>query len=344
MGTEPRSNSSGIVEDLKNETQSFNVWQAIYICELLIASKSDKEKKYPLEQRGLKFRPFENYEYPPSDIRSLTIEENSCNFVLNFMGLYGVNAAMPRCYHEQVAYQQNVYGKEEVPIQNFLDLFNNRFYWLYYNAWKKYRYHLHLKADKENTISERINAFTGLTSKRNKSEFNLSEITLLKLSGLLTRKARSREGLKQAIYYLFPEFKIKVKEFVPKWIRLTEIPEIGGSSEFCHRLGENSFIGQSVLDYSSRICIEIGPVGFEDYLNFTPKSGYSRKLQELLSLYVNDGIEYDIRLIVESATILSVSWDDPRLLLGSTMWLGKPKEEMIDVYYTYEELTGNILN
>ena len=68
-------------------------------------------------------------------------------------------------------------------------------------------------------------------------------------------------------------------------------------------LGVNTFIGESALDYMSRICIEIGPISFEEYLTFTPGSENSEKLKELLELYLNDGLEYDVKIIVKSDTI-----------------------------------------
>ncbi len=89
-------------------------------------------------------------------------------------------------------------------------------------------------------------------------------------------------------------------------------------------LGRNSFIGKSTIDYMNRICIEIGPISFEDYLNFLPGTLNEKRLNELLKLYLNDGLEYDIKFKIKSDTIIYISWNDKRLKLGSSFWLGKP--------------------
>ena len=49
---------------------------------------------------------------------------------------------------------------------------------------------------------------------------------------------------------------MEIKEFVPTWLELTDAPALGSDENI---LGETSFIGTHTLDYTSRICIEIGP-------------------------------------------------------------------------------------
>jgi predicted component of type VI protein secretion system len=92
------------------------------------------------------------------------------------------------------------------------------------------------------------------------------------------------------------------------------------------------------LDYTSRICVEIGPISFKDYLDFLPGKEQSKKLTELLDIYLNDGLEYDFAFKIKSDSIVSISWDDDRLKLGSTLWLGKPEQEIVNVYMPYEQL------
>jgi predicted component of type VI protein secretion system len=87
----------------------------------------------------------------------------------------------------------------------------------------------------------------------------------------------------------------------------------------------------------SRIRLEIGPVSFEEYLNFLPGTNNAKKLNELLMLYLNDGLEYDVKFKINADTIATISWDDKRLKLGSTFWLGKPSIDEFDVNISNEE-------
>jgi type VI secretion system protein ImpH len=326
-----------LIDELVKEGPAFNVWHAVWIAENVTRKLHPNRKEYLLDQQGINFRPYENYEYPPRDIKTIDYDEGTITFILTFMGLYGVNSPVPRCYHEQVAIQQRTIGQGIVPLQNYLDIFNNRFYWLYYQSWKKYRFYLFLN-EKTNKIVERINSFTGRGLFSKSTEKSIHDFALLKFSGILSQRVRNKAGLRILLSYLFPNFKMKVKEYVPRWIRLTDIPGLGGQ-----RLGVNSYVGEYTIDYKSRICLEIGPVTFEEYLNFLPGTNQSKRLIELLRLYLNDGLEFDFHFIIDSSTIDAISWENANLKLGSTLWLGRPQTEEVKVYLTYEEIISREL-
>jgi len=340
METSLGKNFTRLINDLQQNGPLYNVWQAIYLGEIISKKLNPDRNEYILDQKGLKFRPYEYYIYPPTDLRSVSLDNKNISYVFNFLGLYGINSPIPRCYHEQVAMQQSLFGENEVPLQNFLDIFNNRFYWLLYQAWKKYKYYYYFREGPTNKVTQRINAFIGRGPNIAKKESKISYLTLLKFSGFLSNRVRNKSGLLIILNHIFPFIKIKIKEFVPKWIKFSEVPKLGNSNDtVSFQLGNNSFIGESALDYMSRICIVIGPISFKEYLTFTPLSLNAQKLKELLDLYLNDGLEYDIKIIVRSDTITTINWNDSRLKLGSSLWLGKPHSETSSVYYTYENYT-----
>jgi type VI secretion system protein ImpH len=337
MAAELRENYSGIKEDLLQNGPAYNIWQAILVGENISRKelKNNSSESFLPDYPVLKFQPYENYEYPPRDIKKVFYSDGFLNFVLTFMGLYGINSPLPRCYHDQVSVQQRILGSGEVPLQNFLDIFNNRFYWLYYQTWKKYRFYLHLNGSTENKIADRINSFTGIIHNA-KPEFNkLSKFFFLKFSGILSLRVRNKSGLRILLWYIFPEYPVNVKEFIPQWIELSDIPVLGQKD--C-RLGLNVFVGRTIKDYSSRIALEIGPISFEDYLNFLPGTENSNKLIELLNIYLNDGLEFNFEFIIKSETIVSIAWNDERLKLGSSVWLGVPESECVKVNLPYEEI------
>jgi type VI secretion system protein ImpH len=332
-----RRDTSSIKDDIVSRGPEYHVWQAVWLSESITRKDNPRRKDFLFDQSGLSFRPYQYYEYPPRDIRSVVYENGEMKFVLNFLGLYGINSPLPRCYHEQISFQERILGTGNIPLQNFLDIFNNRFYWLYYQSWKKYRFYLHLNGDPNNKISERINSFTGRGLSAKTESSTISDFTLLKFAGVFSQRVRSKEGLRILLSHIFTDFPIQIKEFVPHWVDLVDVPSLG-DDEF--RLGKNSFAGRSTVDYMSRIALEVGPVSFEDYLNFLPGTLNAKKLNELLKLYLNDGLEYDVKFKIEADTIVSISWNDDRLKLGSTFWLGKPSVEQFDVYIQNEEFAS----
>ena len=346
MGTEPGENLTHLIEDLKSNAPEYSFFHAVFLSEMLTQKWHPQRDDNKFEQTGLTFRPFEMYVYPPRDIRSFEFDKNTITFILNFMGLYGINSPLPRCFHNQVALQQNIHGAGNVPLQNFMDIFHNRFYWLYYQAWKKYRYYLQLGDTPHNKTMQRLHSFIGTghlqstngesTSSSHKEKQPISTFKLLQLSGILCNRVRNKEGLQILLKEFFPKIQIKIHEFFPKMVKLMKLPSIGKGTGERIKLGSNSVLGKSVIDYMSCIGIEIGPISFTDYLEFTVESANAALLRKLLKLYLHDGLEYNIKFTVKSESIKSVCWNDPRLRLGSTMWLGKPKQDFMNIDIPYE--------
>jgi type VI secretion system protein ImpH len=326
-----------LIDELTQNAPEYSVFQAIYLAEKLSKKIHPDRDDENLDQKGLRFRPFEYYIFPPKDIRRFEYENGIMTFVLNFMGLYGVNSPLPRAYHDEVAMQQNVHGEGEVPLQNFLDIFNNRFYWLYYQAWKKYRFTLQIGSDFNNKIMQRVFAFTGQVTEASQKHDLVFRFKLFRLSGVLSMQVRNTMGLLRVLHEFFPTIPFKIHEFIPTRVELSELPELGSKAEGrALKLAGGCTLGRTVIDYMSRICVEVGPISFEEYLEFTPEGKKSALLRELINLYVHDGLEYDIKFVLRSETMGAIPWSDRRLRLGLSLWMGKPKQETVEVYYSYE--------
>ncbi len=339
MGTETGHSFTRLVNELERRAAEFNIFQAIYIGDragkLLYPERNDGK----FEQTGLKFRPYEMYVYPPTDLRSFSYDNGSMKYVLNLMGLYGVNSPLPRCYHEQVAVQQTVHEEGEVPLQNFLDIFNNRFYWLYYHAWKKYRSYLHLTTDTENKTRQKIFSFIGLGFEHDNEEEKISPFKLFQLSGILSNKVKNKSGLQKLLQEFFPDIEFAIQQFIPTMVPLADLPVLGKSNgQMRHTLGNNSVVGRSIRDYNSKIRVRIGPMDFEEYLGFLPGGTKITLLKKLIELYLNDTLIYDIQFLVKTEGIKTIDWHDDRLKLGFSLWLGRPQKEIVDVYYSSEKL------
>jgi len=338
VGTESGTSLTRLIEELEKHGPEFNVFQAFYLAERASKKYHPRRNDEHFEQTGLKFRPYEKYTFPPTDIRGFQFENHTMKFVLNFMGLYGINSPLPRCYHEQVAEQQDIHGEGEVPLQNFLEIFNNRFYWHYYQAWKKYRHYLALNSPDQNRHSDRILSFIGLglQSQKDKS-VPVSKFRLMRISSILSCRVKNKAGLRIALSEFFPKYAIKIKEFVPRMVKLNRVPSMGKNSEEPMRLGRNSVLGRSILDYQSKITIEIGPMDFEDYLKFLPDGYRATLLKEVIDLYINEGIEYDVEFLIKTEKIDNVPWKNDQIRLGQSVWLGKPKGNVVKRHYSFEK-------
>lgn len=343
MAPEIGENFTRLIEELKIDAPSYNVFYAIYLAEKISRRLYPRDQESESsDQRGIRFRPYEYYVFPSRDIRSFDHQDDLMIFVLNFLGLYGIDSPLPRVFHEQVALQQSIHGPGKVPLQNFLDIFNNRFYWLYYQGWKKYRYYLQLSDDPHNKIVQRIFTFIGQPDLIRLRERSISRYKLLQLSGILTQRVRNKMGLQILLHEFFPGKKISIKEFIPKTVTLDMTPQLGRPSDGNpFQLDGHTRLGRTQVDCMGRILIEIGPLDFDEYLTFVPGNRKAVLLKLLLGLYLNDGLEYDIKFFIKSETVGKVSWQDKRLQLGISLWLGRPPQECVEVYYSYERLTNH---
>ena len=337
MGRESGTDIASLMTDLPENAPAYSVFYAIHICETMLRKQWPQESWDRLEQHGLKFRPYEHYMYKAKNIVDFKKDGDVIEFVLSFMGLYGNDSPLPRCYHDQVAIQQLVHGAGDVPLQNFLDIFNNRLYWLYYKAWKKYRYYLQVKDEPGNKVMEQVSAFFGQGAQFRKEKLAVSRYKLMQISGVLCHRVRSKEGLLIVLREFFSSFKINIQEFVKSMVKVENRPRIGSKNgSNAARLGIHCLVGEWVADYTSRICIILGPMEFEDFLHFMPEGKSAKLLRFLLKLYLNDNLEYDIKLIVKSDGFKKIAWNDGRIKLGQSMWLGSPKEAVLEKYFPYE--------
>ena len=340
MATQSRADFARLIEDLRSRAPEYNVFFAFFLAEKISKSLHPERDDEKLDQNGLRFRPHEQYVFPTRDIRSIEFDGQTLTLVLNFFGLYGIDSPLPRCYHEHVALQQSIHGAGNVPLQNFLDIFNTRLYWLYYQAWKKYRYYLQLSGDLNSKILQRIFAFTGQLGRAPESSDWTSRFKLFQLSGVLSHRVRNKLGLLILLKNHFPRFGFRIQEFVPRRVLLEELPRLGsrpGDRPF--QLSRFGILGRSVLDWCGRIRVEIGPLDFDEYLDFTPATENAACLRGLLHLYLHDGLEYDIKFIIRSASIGRIPWNDRRIGLGVSLWLGRPSQETVDVDYPYERFS-----
>lgn len=331
-------NISRIIKDLEKNYPAYSMFYALYLAEKLIRQWYPDLEIEKFDQTGVKIRPYEHYTYYPVNIRGFSYQEKQLEFVINLYGLYGPDSPLPRCYHEEVSLQKKIHRKGS-PLQNFLDIFNNRFYWLYYQAWKKYRYYLHISDVPNNRSLQRVFTFIGLGPDFIKEKPTVNTYKLLQLSGILSSRIRNKQGLLILLREFWPWFNFQIKEFVPSMVKVDERPELGSkNSGQAFTIGRFSLVGDRVCDYMSRICIEIGPMDFDDYLKFMSGGSYINLLQELLHLYLNDNLEYDIKFIIRTDSLQQVGWSDKRVRLGQSFWLGTPKEKQVEVYLKYEQL------
>ncbi len=329
-----------LLNDLRENAPLYDAFQAVLLCERLVkqgvlASGDPQHGKAPV----IRFRPYENYSYAPTDLRNIEWAEKEITFVFNFMGLYGLDSPLPRCYHEEVALQCAVEGNENVALQKFFDIFNHRLYWLYFQAWKKYRGYLFQEDAADSALARMVffAANAGLDS-----EALPDPHKLLYCAGVLGSRSRNKTGLEILLKEFFPGLDFRIKEFITQWVEIENIPTLQtAENDTTVQLGRNSLLGSSIPDCTNRIRIEIGNLDLNGYHDFLFGGRWGKILKRLLNLYLHDGLEYDLLFRVNLKVVPGSCMGDEHSRLGCSLWIGKP-EDTVSIQFRYEELASKI--
>jgi hypothetical protein len=147
---------------------------------------------------------------------------------------------------------------------------------------------------------------------------------LLYYAGLLSQQPRSIVGLE---LILSDYFKVEVKghQFVGEWYDLDESQwtRIGEKSGQNNVLGQGAVVlGTRVWDQQAKIEIRLGPLTYQQFLNFIPTGwGYSA-LCDLTRFYLGDTLDVSFRLVLKGDEIpLPMLGMINEPLLGWTSWL-----------------------
>jgi type VI secretion system protein ImpH len=326
------------INKLKHKPQIFEFFQAVRVLTQFAYNKtniSQVAKKFPVGfdfDPGLeivRFKAVPSLKFPGSDIASshLPLEfENELNeLYINFLGLYGPTGILPNHYSELII--QRLQHKD-TSLRDFLDLFNHRIISLFYRSWEKYHFFVaYERAKHENkvdTFSKMLAALIGNGTASMQERTVIADESYLFYAGLLARQARSSSVL-AAILADYFNLKVTVKEFEGKWLSLniedyTRLTCVNGKAPTYNQLGVNALLGVRTWNTQYHFKIKIGPLAYEEFLEFLPNNNKFILLNALTRRYIGINLNYDIQLILRAGSVPACSLAKC-VNLGWSTWL-----------------------
>lgn len=203
LGNE-RPNLEPLVASLLARAPKMNFMQ---LCRLLEVGVSDASKDAPvgnrpgfgthdsLEHEPVRFRPRPRLGFPAGEIAAVEFDDGSGTFGpdspptvrTTFLGLYGVDAAMPSHMVDEIALREE--GHEAV--EAFLDQFNHRHITLLYRTWKKYRYPESFRPGGTDAQSRNLLCLAGFGWGDKPARAGLPDSRVLALLGLMVQRTRT---------------------------------------------------------------------------------------------------------------------------------------------------------
>ena len=245
--------------------------------------------------------------FPATDIYRGMINEH--NFILEFslMGLYGVDSPLPN-YFIQASARDDDSG---ACMRAFMDIFNQRFYYLLYQAWKKYQPLVEYEQGHRH-YAKLMRALSGHALHDADQEEHVG-------AGLLGAKQHHRAGLEGLLQAFLGHNAVTVLEFIPRWIAVTTHGVLG-AKDYC--LGEDVLLGTQLLTCTQQLQITIGPVLLQAAYELFPTGTLGIRIWHLTKRYIQPAMDFCICLQIQIPENSQLRLGIDPITLGWASWVG----------------------
>lgn len=283
----------------------------------------------------VRVRPRTSPVFPASDIDRIQVDQDGrVTMEVNFMGLYGPSAALPRYFAEPID------RAEATGLRAFLDLFGNRIYRLYHEAWRKYRSHARFHANAGGQAEAPAQderpflALAGVPREAGVPGLTIPPMRLAALAGRLGTRVRNAPGLRDLLFH-FLGLPVIVKENQPRWVTAPSRGRLGALEDAGVRLGTGALLGARVFDVSGKARVVFGPLDDDDFRSLLPGGARAALAAGLTRFYLPDGLDFDVELILRGRQAKALVLGGASSRLGRNAWVGSTGESAISEIVSY---------
>lgn len=318
MGTAPRRKLANLIKTVVDDGSRFEFFQALRLFENLWRDRGMVGRGL---DRWVRLRPAPEISFPASDIRRVSYrDDGAVEIEANFMGLYGVDAPVPLYLVDMVAL-----GDEPAHrLRAFMDIFNHRLYALFYLAWKKYRAVVQLEQS-NSVFRTYVGYISGMTGD--------DSFIDLRYAGAIAMHGCSAATIAATVSNLLGGVAVEISQFEARWIPLAEPFALSAPHGKGAALGESTVLGDEVLDLSSKIAVEVGPVAPTFAMEMLPGTRMGKAIAALLGRMLGPTGAFDIRIKIDTGTRGLLALGSDSIVLGWSAWIGENSTEpqVIDV-------------
>ncbi len=336
MATKKRQSDTSLKERLFQEFYRFPFFKAVDLLEKLLPDKKPVGSTLVPGEEAVRFSSKPGLSFPPSEISGLRHEEKNkpVDMEITFMGLIGPSGVLPHCYNEQVI--ERMLQKDH-GLKAFYDIFHHRLISLFYLAWKKNRLAENYLPGAKDKNSSYILSLTGLGTPGLLELIGLPDKSLPYFcSGLLSRGTPSASAIEATVRYLTGT-PVDIRQFLEQLLPLSpeDQTQIGTANG---QLGIDTVCGGYVKECQSKFRVNLGPMGYDDYIRFMPGGEMLRSVFSLVKYMVGIEYEFEVRLILKREEVPACTLGEGHPLLGQTSWIKNSGViHQFDPYATFQE-------
>ena len=314
MATAGRRPDADLIEALRLTPGRFELLQAVRLLERAAAAAPaaaaarlgfDGDPR----REALVLRAALELGFPSSDIVKLDLTDSRPELTVSVMGLVGACGVLPAQYSQLVL---DAYRAKNAAPRDFLDLFNHRALSLFVRAAAKYRLPLSYErgattADDRDAIGTALRALVGIGQPSLQRRQKLSDETLLFYCGHLARHTRPAASLGGMLSEYFGQ-PVRIAQFQGRWVswranERTRLSRGGAAGGAYATLGRTAVIGMQVWDVQSSFRISLGPLGYEEFLQFLPGGVQLGELAALTRAHVGPAFSFDVQLTLKGSEV-----------------------------------------
>lgn len=308
MSTTGRRKNSSVIEGLRQNPFRYAFVPAVRLLEQAAAGADDGARaKNPVARytppatEVVRFHSTQSFSFPAAELGAVDDRQGPAtaqwHMHVNFMGATGSGGVMPFHYTELVLKRLKLKDRS---LTEFLDLFNHRLISLFYQASIKYRLPIaceraaHQGTD---TYTKSLLALIGLGTSGLNRRLATPDQALLYYAGLLTKRVRSVDGLKQILSHLF-SLPVEIREFIGQRQELiddvrTRLPGPMVPRGQNNQLGKTVMLGRKGWFSQGKIRIVLGTLTKEQIAALAPGMPTLKALDQVVRLFINDEYDHD---------------------------------------------------
>lgn len=312
MASDARQQAADLTRRLLERGDRYSFFQAFRLLRLLAMREGLGE------QEAIRVRPRLGLGFPQTDLNGIEeLEENRYRITANFLGLYGVDSPLPTFYTEDLLNEQ---ADGQAVNREFLDIFAQSIYPLFFQAWLKARPALRVVEYGDDRMLQILYAFVGIESPETKFKKQPGIGSLLFCGALYNQQTRSAAGLQSVLKACFPESRVEVRQLQAVWVPIPDQQRFSLGQQGC-TLGEDAHLGHQCRTLDG-VTIEMHDLSVGLYRQLRPGGAQHERLRFLVDYYLIEPlpirVELKLRLGEVSHSKLGMTnWSN----LGSDIWL-----------------------
>lgn len=324
QGTSPFDGNTGSVTGrLLQNAHHYSFFEVVRMLHGLHRDAPKLGQQGPSERERIRVRPLLSLTFPPADVAAISkleMPNGDARYQLDvtFMGLYGAATPLPVFYTEDLIRLED----DESLLRGFLDLFHHRLFSLLFRVWEKYRHTVQYDSSGKDYYSNRLLTMIGAALSHLPDAEKIRPGRLLAYAGLLTQQPRSAESLRALLQDHFSEAPVELDQCRGRWCRIDARQQNRLGQSNC-TLGADFTSGAAVFDRAGNFGVNVGPMRLKHYLALLPDGDDMSQMRELVDLFNNDCLDYEVTLTLHGEEVPRAQLSAPHTRLGWSSWLGE---------------------